>query len=294
MTTTITGFTLTKFVIIESLDATEMQTGASLAEYIRGVGETNDLPITVELTSCGNSNNFREIFHKLTLDAQSGEIPVVDDECHGHPAAGLLFADGSNMPWTEVAALSLKLNIACRFNLLVRYSACFGGYFLQEMGTITPSPCWCVIAPTESVNPAEIMRGLRLFYEALIRTLDIGKAIAQLQRETLTHGRWFAKAAEIWFQQLTIYYIEHHCIRAEMKKRVMLIHEQLKKRGKIVAPALIEIALKEKNRANLTTKYFDRYFLIDEIPENAQRFVGARIRLLQSIDKLRASGRYLI
>jgi hypothetical protein len=294
MTTKTTGFTLTRITVIESLGSGEVKTGSTLAEYIRGVGETNNRPIAVDLINCTDCADFRNIFKKLTSDALLGEIPIVHVECHGDQNTGLKFADGSNMPWDEVAALCLALNIACRFNLLAIYSACFGGHFLGQMGAVNPAPCWCMIAPTETVNSAEIMRGLRDFYETLIRTLDIGGAILQLSQNELTRGEWFGKAAEVWFQQLMVGYIKGHCTRAQAKRRVELLHSKLKNAGNKVNPRDLKRQIKNRNRTSLASEYFDKYFIVDKIPENAQRFSNARKRLLEEIDILRATKKYLI
>jgi len=292
----VAGFTFSKIVIVQSLEHHETETGRILYEYISAqIDETNH-QIQLEFVKCSNRVEFLEILSRLTTDAKlKGEIPIVHVECHGSQKEGLEFENGSTIPWSELASALLPLNVACGFNLLAVFSACFGGYFLGQLSAISPAPCWCIVAPTETVDPSEIMGGFRVFYSTLFHSLDAGKAAAKISRMPLSHGRWFGKPAEIWFETVVTEYILKHCTKEAVRDRAKKLRRQVISGGR-TPPGVGSIIrrLCRLNRESLTGEYFDTYFQITAIPENTQRFQHARVRLNFKLNDFRSSKKYCL
>lgn len=191
--TPLVGFTYTKIVIIQSLEREEVETGKILFEFLASLGTDNEsYDVPIEIISCGHAGQFLEILHQLTQDATAGTIPLLHVECHGDPLDGLEFENSSTLSWESVSEALRPLNIASKFNLLAVFSACFGAHFLGQMEAIQPSPCWCLVAPTERVDVAEVMGGFRAFYSALFNDNDMGSAVRAISQCRLSHGRWLS------------------------------------------------------------------------------------------------------
>jgi hypothetical protein len=198
------------------------------------------------------------------------------------------------LAWDRVANALLPLNIASRFNLLAIFSACFGAHFLSQMDTIGPAPCWCLIAPTKKVDPGEILGGFRVFYSALFKDADMGSAVRAISRCQLSHGEWLWEPAEIWYQRIVTGYIKVHCTESAARERARTIYKDAKKDGKRTSLGSILRIMKKKNRDAFTGDYFDRFFIIDIIPENNIRFAKTKERVANTLATLRNIGKYAI
>lgn len=290
----LSGFTFNRIVIVQSLEPSEPQTGQLLYEIISGHQEMAGYNLPIQFIKCGYADEFLNIVQQLTTEAASGDVPLLHVECHGDSEAGLEFENGSTLSWQRVAGALLPLNIASKFNLLSVFSACFGAYFLGQMGAIAASPCWCMVAPTETVDPGEILAGFGAFYSALFRDGDMGSAVRAIGKCKLSQGRWLWEPAEVWFEKLISGYVEEHCNEAAARKRAKLLYRELKSQGKHKSIGALLRILRAINRDSLLGKYFDIYFITDQVPGNTQRFENARQRVGAELTRLRNTGRYLI
>ena len=287
----LSGFAFNRIVIVQSLETSETETGRILSEFISGIADVN-LPIQV--INCGYAAQFMQILQQLTTEAALGNVPLLHVECHGDPAAGLQFENGSMLSWRRVVDALIPLNIASKFNLLSIFSACFGAHFLGQMGVIEAAPCWCMIAPTETVDPGEILAGFRAFYSTLFRDKDMGSAVSAIAKCELSRGRWLSEPAEVWFEYLITGYVEAHCNELATRKRARDIYRKLKAERQRQGIGAIYRRLTAENRKSLLGKYFDIYFITDQVPENIQRFENVRQRVGTKLARLRDTGRYAI
>jgi hypothetical protein len=284
---------LTKFVVVESLEAHEVKTGEILADHLRGLVADHALGLAVEYKLCESAGEFRKILRELAREAQElGHLPVLHVECHGSKSDGLEFANGSLMSWPDLAAELTELNIATQFNLLAALSACFGGYLLGEITALKPTACWCIIAPTEIIDPAEAMRGFRLFYTQLLHLKDAGKATAALRATLLSQGEWFSQLAQLWFERLIVDYAMSHCTFEAVRKRAKRMYRRAREEGLPGGIGSFARRLRSQHRDVLTGRYFEVFFCTDRIPSSRDRFEHVRSRVEQKLNELRGSGKY--
>lgn len=288
------GFIFNQIVIIQSLEPTEVKTGRMLHEFISTNNSFVATKIPIQVYDCGHAGQFLEIIIQLTHEAALGKIPLLHVECHGDPTEGLEFQNSSILRWEDIATALLPLNIASRFNLLAVFSACFGAHFLGQMGVINHAPCWCLVAPTETVDPGEILAGFRAFYSALFEYNDMGSAIKAISNHRPSQGYWLAEPAEIWFEKLITGYIETHCLESTARNRAKNMYRQLKIEGHHTGVGALLRLLRKQNREDLLGKYFERYFLTTQIPENIQRFQDVRQRTAKKLASLRSTGKYIV
>ena len=293
--TSLAGFTFNRIVIIQSLEPDEVETGRVLYNFIASL-DNDDAPysLPVEIITCGHAGEFLEILEQLTQEAATGNLPLLHVECHGSPLDGLEIENSSTLTWERVSEALLPLNIATNFNLLAVFSACFGAHFLGQMGAITPSPCWCLVAPTERVDVPEVMGGFRAFYSTLFNKNNMGDAVRAISKCRLSHGRWLSEPAELWFEKLVTGYIKEHCTKQASRARAKIMFRQLKKNSKHHSIGSLLRTLRKINKTDLTNKYFEIYFITDRIPENLHRFQDTRKRVQAKLNEYRASGKFSI
>ena len=290
----LSGFTFNRIVIVQSLEPPEVATGRILSEFIAGHSYLANANLPIKVINCGYAAEFLQIIDQLAKEAGESNVPLLHVECHGDPQDGLEFENGSSLQWEQVASALLPLNVASKFNLLAVFSACFGAHFIGQMGVIEPAPCWCIVAPTETVDPGEVLASFRAFYGALFNSGDMGRAVRAIAGCSLSQGRWLSEPAEIWFQKLVTGYVKTHCNEPAARARAKVLHRQLKAQGQHKGIGSFLRILRARNRESLLGEYFERYFITQKIPENIQRFDNVRQRVKTELATLRSTGRYVI
>ena len=280
-----------KIVIIDSLGLDEsIDTAKYIHDYLITLVQHFDIP--VELVKCANYIDFKKIMINLKNEVVNhNEIPIIHVESHGSDS-GLIFDNGSEMGWEEVANLLTNVNIETKFNLLAVFSACFGGYFVGEIKPIKSAPCWCAIAPTQEVFPDELLNGFRIFYKKLFDTLDVGIASKTLDQTKLSSGKWFTQPIELWFEELMINYAKQYCLNNSADKQLKILFRRMKAEGTYVSKSFLKRLLKNEHK-NLVEKYFEVFYSTKVVPENNQRFYKSKVKILDEYCKLKSTKKYL-
>lgn len=287
-------FEFSKITVLESLADGERKTGRELAHTIKLELLARSETQPVEYNPVPGCEEFIAALERLEREADAGHIPMLHIECHGDRESGLHFADGTSMPWEELAERLLRINIRTRFNLFVLVSACFGAYFLGMLSAIRPCPCWGIVAPTEAVYPDELENGFGEFYRALFTTWDAGEATAVLKERSLQHGHWLSEVSERWFGRIFLNYLRTHCTAAATGERLRELRARQEQEG---LPWMSLRDLRYQLRlanARALDKYFAVYFQTEAIPEAASRFASLRTALEEEARSLAFGGDYLI
>jgi hypothetical protein len=289
----IAGFRLTKFVVVESLEPHEVKTGAILTALLQSLVEEHASGLIVEYRTCESAIEFQGILKALTREAQhTGHAPVLHVECHGSKSHGLELSNGSLLSWEDLAAELTELNVASQFNLLAAVSACFGGYLLGEISALKPAACWCVIAPTETIDPAEAMQGFRVFYTQLLQLQDAGKAAAALRATKLSQGEWFSQLAQLWFERLIVDYVKTHCTIEAIRERARRMYRRAREEGLPGGVGSFARRLRSQHREVLTGRYFDVFFCTERVPSSRNRFDHVRKRVEMRLNEMRNSDKF--
>ena len=289
------GFTISKFVIVQSLELDEVQTGEVLVELLTSLVKEYAPTLEVVAFNCHSAQEFRNFLKELTnAAATNGDRPLLHVECHGSPTEGIEFENGSTLDWAEWGELLTQLNIATRFNLLVAVSACYGAYLNGQYSPIRPSPAFCIVAPTEEINPADAMRGFRTFYSHLLQTGDAGIAAKEIVKIPVSSGQWFSQLAEQWFVYLIENYVKTNLNNDAFDAWARSLSRRLRDSGQASSVGAVKRMLLRQNREYLAGKYFDCFFCIEQVPEGMSRFGATRTQVKKTIATLHATGLYKI
>jgi len=289
------GFTISRFVVIQSLAAFEAPTGNILVGRISALLEEYAPDLSVVFYNCSTALEFRAVMTELTLEASvSDDRPVLHLECHGSPTDGLEFENGSVMSWDECSELFTQLNIATRFNLFIVLAACYGAYLNGKYSATKPSPAFCIVAPTGEIDPGEVIRGFNTFYTCLLKTGDAAQASDALTSLTVSSGRWFSQLAEHWYVELVENFVKCHLNHENFDRWTRSLSRRLRDAGKHASVGSVKRNLVRKTRAELSGKYFDCFFCISQVPECETRFHTARLRVQHVLSELRVTGLYAL
>jgi hypothetical protein len=284
-------FNFSEVVVIESLGK-EVSTGKVLVGYISALDSFVQLGIPISLIDCQTAHDLRSVFDTLTHDAKvKGICPLLHIECHGRAdGGGLVLANGDSIPWTELSPMLKALNIATNFNLLVFFAACNAFYFIEEMKAIKPSPVYALVAPSDELDPGEIMSGTRAYYRKLFESGDAGFALQELRAEQLSTGRWFGKTAEEWFEEVIVNYVGLNCSGKQMAERARVLYQsQRSLNKKSVGKLKRELKQVHADPGAFVGKYFQECFCLKELPDNLLRFDSLKKRVEAKMKSLLAS-----
>ena len=234
------SFSFSKVSIIQALDPGEFESGTELGKYIDGLRDDRPTVPQVELINVKGREEFLRVIDTLVEEAdRTDDCPILQIEMHGwEDKTGLAFPDDSSLSWPELSTPLARLNKATGFNLLVCMSACFGGHSLSFVRPHMPSPCFALIGPTHSVDPAELLGSFRALYRELLIKLDANAALVRLHAHGLEEGGFVTVTADDWFFKLAEGYLRTHCTKDRLKARAGAIVERLRRDGKMNRPAI--------------------------------------------------------
>lgn len=295
-------FHVSKIVIVDSLGESEFQTGAEIEKFISQKFTEHRIPISVERYSVTWAGDFINLIAYLAEDAKYN-FPLLHIEMHGDPHEGLIFANNSYLRWEEVGKALAPLNLATRFNLVCIFSACYGAYFTKSLLVNYAAPCFALIAPEEEVDPGEIHRAFRTLYHHFAVSRDLGQAADLLAKEVPIPGGWFDITMSEWFYQVLRKFTKELASAAGIRQRAQKLTKKLHAlpvfglasvendvRTHIKEPntkawtlADMEVLVLLKTHQYLSEVAFDRFFMVQSIPENKVRFAETKRSVLRDI-----------
>lgn len=262
-----------RLYVIESLEAGEVPTGRILFDYLKPVIDAADFTLPMGLHMCHDAQGFRNIAAEVLVNSKNGHLPWIHIECHGSDD-GLIFANGSEISWHELCDLLRPINQACGFQLFVALACCYGSGIVTGIDTGKGAPCLGLTGPSDEVDPAELLGHFRDFYRELIATTDIGPALRSWKSRSLANGQMATVTAEVWWRGLMSRYLATHASRDGIAATARRQRKILAEQGKVESVG----ALKRKfirRLPEVVDVRFKAYFMIDEVPANAQRFESA-------------------
>lgn len=279
------------FYILSSLKHSEEYTATALFDFIQWEKDNNNLNFDLSHIKFEGIADLRRVLAEINQSTINGEKPLIHFECHGDEDDGLYFKDNTEIPWRELSAILLEINLSSAFNLLIGLAACYGTEFFGNMSPLHPCPCLGVYAPANEVDPGEVMSGARKFYGTLLRTGNISEANQELMN---AQGAWYMLTADYFYLGAIRHYIINHCTP---EKLLPFIKEQ---QSKLLKTRIRKTTIQLKHELNqwqgkhLIHDYFDKYFSTYAIPENKLRFNYVKNQVKEAMTELRGTGKYWI
>lgn len=267
-----------KLWIIESLADGELKTGSRLISDLFPQIQKQHSTLIVALEQPKSKDellNCLEAIYKDVVENQN--YPLIHLECHGCEK-GLGLSNKEIVSWNEIRELLIKINFACKLNLLVVVAACKGAYLIHTATQLDRAPFYAVVGSKENMNTGEVQADFVEFYEAFFLTLSGNEAIKSLNKQAKKTNRfYYFVGSEIIFLKAFRKYHQDHCVGQAKRERIEYLVTQ--------SLSIPEVKEKGVNWARKQAKEWFRseqepafermkvrFFGLDEYPQNAERF----------------------
>jgi hypothetical protein len=269
--------------IIESLDDRDFKSGRQLFNELWNPEQESKWFSRISFTTVESAKEFLKYVEDLTIWTKKTQLrPWLHLECHASAISGLYFSNGSELGWDELCEILRPLNQASNFNLMFGASACYGSHIAQAIKLDQPAPCYGAIGPTHDISPSDLLGHFRDFYRVALTSMNLDDAIETWQKRTMSEGMMAVIFAEQWWTDILFDLIRDAASPSKFSESVRTTFKRLK-------AAQIDARLGKVKRAHISNfsdqifRSFDSYFLIDSIPESAQRFLYIKEALRKSL-----------
>lgn len=262
--------------IIESLPEGDLKTGQHLYETKLVTARIKHPELTVNFETPSSASDVLGLLERISRTAKQGSHPMLHFECHGC-LSGLGTATSELISWGDLRTPLIKINEACRLNLVVVLAACNGAHLIKVATRLDRAPFWAVIGPDEEVTAGSVQEDFGAFYEEFFDSLSGDSAMAALNKSNpQSKRRYHFLSAEKLFLKSYAKYYQQHCIGNGKQRRIEDLLTQalqfsvVRQLGisvirKMIKQKLVEQELFFENKKS-------NFFFIDEFPENAERF----------------------
>lgn len=276
------AFEFNYLYVIESLDENEGDklTGTSLLENLRPYAEQAKALSTCLIT-IENAGQFRDAMVFLRDRAKEGQRPVLHFEIHGTDTMdGLYIKNGDEIKWPEVLNLISEINYASGCNLMVSFAVCYGQYLAQFINATKKMPFCISLGSYEELYEDDLEVRFFAFYKELLTSFDIDKAYKALWDATPDMpSNYSLIKADVLFANVIKLYLDTQCSRTALKLRAESeMANNPEKFGNYTKEQKRQFIkdfrrCERKYHEEYYQKSVESYFLLNEHPENRERFL---------------------
>lgn len=273
--------------VLESLPDIEPQTGSELfADVLQPAHERGRLGF-ISLPRARDRDEFLSCLAAIERDVLAHDLKLIlDIEAHGASERdGIVIADGTLIPWSELRWFLTRINRATRNNLFVVLAACNGIQLIRAIRAGDRAPFFGWLGPDGEPSIAVTRAAVHEFFRALQETRVLDEAVRRMnsaaEREAMgsgasppkfgymTAGQVFDEVARQTQDQARgragQKWLEGIVTRARAAEAPALRHEGLTGFRRRAREFLRTIGRQHERQR--------RFFLwLDEFPENAKRY----------------------
>ncbi len=268
-----------KIVIIQSLVPVDDElTGTKLHDELETLTVCRDISLDVELVNVHHKQDLLEALNKLEQQAKNdASYPLIHFEIHGSDdATGLILSSNAYVGWSELKKPLTNINVACKLNLIIVLSVCYGAHLLNILQPTDQAPFWCLIGPIETVGSELIFKSFKEFYHTLISTgrgIDAFRSLEKEFKKQNCDGKYQFMNAEALFKKVYQRYIKTECTSKRIQHRAKKIYREQKSGigGRRASVGQIKRDL-VKTQENYYYKYLSTFFMHELYEENKNRF----------------------
>jgi hypothetical protein len=270
-----------KIYVIDSLLDTELQTGADLFNHnIRWATEQIE-GLDSDYERMETKNELIEFLKGVRADVLYSKIgPIIHVEAHGDEN-GLRLRSREELKWEELIEHLCAINHGCGNNLLLTLAVCKGAHLTKIIKqTITGrAPFWALIGPAKEVTAGQVAKAFSEFYTEFLASFDGSEALKKLNNSFPQDAPKYSFVyCETLFREAFKGYLDTYCSGKTKKSRLegLLTEIRKTKAGRLLPIGILRRDLKQRLRKENQRPHFERFkrrfFMIDDFPQNSQRF----------------------
>lgn len=234
----------------------ELQAAASHIQY--AAFETNSLD---------QMNAALEIIEDETRSG--GTLPLIQFDMHG-ASEYFITKSWECIMFEDISPKLESINRLSRFNLLLFIVSCEGATFISQIVPSKPSPCWGIVSSTKQFVSADASNFIEVYKKAISE--ERGWHFVDVLNDEVSGGTTFSVfSAEEIFKTTFKMYIKEYTGEEQLSQRACSMQETLGRGYFDVAEFSLhkDMLLDVESSFNKCKRTF---FMIDEFPENAERF----------------------
>lgn len=270
-----------KIYVVDSLRDTDLQTATDL--YNDNIRWTTGRIAGLEsnYTRVSTRQELFVFLETVKVEVLNRKIgPIIHVEAHGDEN-GLTLRSGEQVSWEDLIEILCLINHGCGNNLLLTLAVCKGAHLTKIIvQTITGrAPFWALIGPRDKVKAGHISKAFNEFYSDLLSSFDGTKALNKVNNVLpLDATKYSFVYCETLFREAFKGYLNTFCSGNAKSKRVEELITKVRKTkvGRRHPIRLLRRDLKERLRKENQRPYFEKFrryfFMIDDCPENNERF----------------------
>jgi hypothetical protein len=165
-------------IIIDALQAKELQTGVALMNTLRDL-DLGAAPRLFERHPVTSVEEVAALLQDVQQRALHGLKPILHFEGHASQRTGLCLPNGAWLSWPQLFTWCRSINGATDYNLGVVVAACYGLHAITPLKINQPAPFQFLLAPQDVVAAGSIADNLPAFYRELLVAGQIDEQLAQ-------------------------------------------------------------------------------------------------------------------
>lgn len=241
-----------------------------------------------EYIDVNSKNDFKNALKKISKESkENGEFPYIHLECHGGQK-GIKLKSSANIYWNEFADLLTQVNIASKNHLFISVASCYGGYLALPIirktlqGKTSRAPVCGYVGPVDEITYGNIEEGFANFFDTLIASSDMDKAIEQLNIHSRYEKGYSYNSCSNIFLDVIDYFLENDIAKKFDSKVSFLSHVYELSMNRFRETGRLPPGKDFNNIATLISSkefylgFFNElrknFFMIDLYPENEERF----------------------
>ncbi len=273
-----TSFAFDSVVVIESLPAGDLRTGRELFDTVLAPASTADPGLVSTLYEPQTGPELYKVLTQIRRDAEHyHRSPIVHLEMHGDKS-GLVMANGTVMPWAELASELTSINTVSRMNLLLVAAMCHGWHMVSLLRPTDRAPAFGIVGTEGDVTAGDLLSTMQRFYQVLVGPSHDFRSAMDVANQGLEYRDWRFKmeGAELWLCRAFTHYVETLSTEESQAQRVNRLvadvarAQNLDVRGTMQVRAALSKAI--SNDENWFNYYKTKFLMLDLFPENAARF----------------------
>jgi hypothetical protein len=265
-------------VVLESLPANQRKTGKWLYDNVLIPHAATQPDFVVHYNLVRGKDHFLAALK--AVEEQMIDIahrPIIHIEAHGDRDQ-IFFADGSSIEWDELRSTLTRMNMKSQFNLFLVMAMCEGWWSSRLLLPFEPAPAWGVLGPTVRVRDVDLRDAMEAFYREIFNSFGALPAVeAMNQHLPADDWKFLFMPAEMLFCMAFRRYVQEATPENLQARENEIVAHFARGKGAYDVRATMQARVQAREMLrNNHREFFEKcrreFFMLDEIPDNADRF----------------------
>ena len=271
-------FSFNKIFIIESLSASEFQTGTELEKRINDWAPVQGINCQAVTFQVHSMQEWEVAWNGIyTSIEKMGNIPIIHLEMHGdNSSIGIDGGQKGIIPLKDVFQKVQYANVLSQNNVFLSLAVCMGLNVIRSLKVYEPMPFCGVLGSMETLNNDELLENYTIFYKAFLTTLNLDNAKQIMKEAGIDAMKYELYKPEQIFMNAYLGYLESYKTDEQIVNKAIdasrnagIIFNDVESQERFVRDYRVSLLLTE---AREYLKAVDTFFMFNQFPQIINRF----------------------